>query len=125
VIKHNFVKLFSPLMKGQCSCPPFFKRRKEKRPDCCFLEGFIIMHLKFFLGVWTSSRTISDLLVLQVVLPEGSKNPQPVVPFQVEKHLEVIHLSIPTLIMSPSHISQLLDFWLLNHRHTHIISEEL
>ena len=28
--------------------------------------------------------------MLQVVLPEGSKNPQPVVPFVTEKHLEVI-----------------------------------
>jgi oligosaccharyltransferase complex subunit alpha (ribophorin I) len=32
--------------------------------------------------------TVVDDLTIKVVLPEGSKNPQPVVPFQVEKHLE-------------------------------------
>lgn len=36
--------------------------------------------------------------MLQVVLPEGSKNPQPVVPFVAEQHLEVIGLCFLTLI---------------------------
>jgi hypothetical protein len=105
---------------------PTIFQKKERKKTRLLLFGRIYNNAsEVFFGVWTSSRTISDLLVLQVVLPEGSKNPQPVVPFRVEKHLEVSYLSIPTLIMSPSHISQLLDFCLLNHRHTHIISEEL
>ncbi|RLM84856.1 hypothetical protein C2845_PM04G29580 [Panicum miliaceum] len=33
--------------------------------------------------------TVADDLTIKVVLPEGSKNPQPVVPFVTEKHLEI------------------------------------
>ena len=43
--------------------------------------------------------------MLQVVLPEGSKNPQPVVPFVTEKHLEVIPPFLPNIkYFSPSYI---------------------
>ena len=39
--------------------------------------------------------------MLQVVLPEGSKNPQPVVPFVTEKHLEVISPFLPNINYAP------------------------
>ncbi|MED6136973.1 Dolichyl-diphosphooligosaccharide--protein glycosyltransferase subunit 1B [Stylosanthes scabra] len=35
------------------------------------------------------TQTVVDKLILKVVLPEGSKDPTAVVPFQVEQHLEV------------------------------------
>jgi hypothetical protein len=51
--------------------------------------------------VFTSSRIFSNRLTLQVVLPEGSKNPEHVVPFVTEKHLEVIPSFLPNINYTP------------------------
>ncbi|XP_061347051.1 dolichyl-diphosphooligosaccharide--protein glycosyltransferase subunit 1B [Gastrolobium bilobum] len=37
------------------------------------------------------AETVVDKLIVKVVLPEGSKDPKAVIPFQVEQHLEIKH----------------------------------
>ncbi|GJN01199.1 hypothetical protein PR202_ga18446 [Eleusine coracana subsp. coracana] len=44
--------------------------------------------------------TVVDDLTIKVVLPEGSKNPQPVVPFLAEQHLEVHYEFNPIFMLA-------------------------
>lgn len=74
----------------------------EKWTRLLLFEVVLMKYRKLFFFIFnTYSRIFSNRLMLQVVLPEGSKNPQPIVPFATEKHLEVSNLSFLTLSMSP------------------------
>jgi hypothetical protein len=53
----------------------------RKIPDCCLFGAVIIMYPKHLLGYSHLAETSLTFLMLQVILPEGSKNPQAVVHF--------------------------------------------
>lgn len=54
-------------------------------------------------------ETVVDKLIIKVVLPEGSKNPLPVVPFPVEQHLETSYsyldvIGRPTVVIEKENV---------------------